>query len=136
MNPFSLSLPKDTLFNISSGQGVSDDVADFLLNIESNGENLYKDLVDVSSTDDGNFNNYHFKKKPFLNFASAVKPIKRKIAGKVKEVQLQKDLFGRILAISLDPKIQVDMEKVTTIKNSYYYLYLKSVKLNIIAFRL
>lgn len=37
MNPFSLELPKDQLFNIASGKAATSNVEEFLLNVEKIG---------------------------------------------------------------------------------------------------
>ncbi|GFV96407.1 uncharacterized protein TNCV_2869841 [Trichonephila clavipes] len=42
INPFDESLDKDSLYNIATAKPVSENVANFLLNIEKNGEDLRK----------------------------------------------------------------------------------------------
>lgn len=41
-NPFDLDLNNDNLYNIATGKAVSEDIVDFLLNIEENGDELGK----------------------------------------------------------------------------------------------
>lgn len=50
------------------------------------------------------------KETKFYNFGSCIQQKKIEIGGKPQEVKLQRDLFGRLLGISLDAK--VDMAKI------------------------
>lgn len=96
MNPFSSDIPKDMLINISTGEAASEQMTDFLLNIEKIGEEKKKDLIDSCSQDSTNFEKYKIKNTKIVNFASQVKKITKRIAGKVQEVKLQSDVFGRL----------------------------------------
>ncbi|GBP86801.1 hypothetical protein EVAR_99881_1 [Eumeta japonica] len=50
-NPFDPDLNKDDLYNIATGKSVSEDIADFLLNIEENGDELRKLFITECSED-------------------------------------------------------------------------------------
>lgn len=47
MNPFSLHLQKDRLYNICSDQSVSNDIAEYLINIEETGDKMRKEFIEV-----------------------------------------------------------------------------------------
>lgn len=44
INPFSSTLDKQNLYNISSGQAAAENVAEYLLNVKENGKNNEKYL--------------------------------------------------------------------------------------------
>ena len=105
INPFSLDVPTDKLLNISSGKSASPPVEEFLLNIEANGDNLRKTFISECHADIGRFEK-PIQKISIDNFSKDYEKKKKiKIGGKIQEVKIQKDLFGRMLGISLDYKI-------------------------------
>lgn len=110
MNPFLPDIQSDLLFNISTGKAAPEEVSHFLLNVENAGEHQRKSFIDHCSTDENNFDKYKFKKNKILNFSSCTQRKRSKVSDKVKEVTIQRDLFGRLLGISVDEKI--DIEKV------------------------
>ncbi|CAG9812927.1 unnamed protein product [Phaedon cochleariae] len=112
MNPFDESLKEELLYNISTGEAAPKDVALFLTSIESTGNEMRTSMINACIEDEDAFHNYTIKRVKINNFASVVKKRKIRIGGKVTEVKFQKDLFGRLLAISLKKKI--DLTKVLT----------------------
>ncbi|CAH1154920.1 unnamed protein product [Phaedon cochleariae] len=112
MNPFDESLKEELLYNISTGEAAPKDVALFLTSIESIGNEMRTSMINACIEDEDAFHNYTIKRVKINNFASVVKKRKIGIGGKVTEVKFQKDLFGRLLAISLEKKI--DLTKVLT----------------------
>ena len=108
MNPFSSEVPKDLLLNISTGEAAPTEVTDFLQNIEKIGEGKRKDFIDICSKDENNFSTYKIKNTKIINFQSIIKKKKINVAGKIQEVKLQRDLFGRLLAILLEEDIDLD----------------------------
>lgn len=112
LNPFSSQLRPDALLNIATGQAAPDEVAEFLLNAESIGEDMRKNFIQHCSEDKENFQKFVVKRNKILNFASSTKKKKIRIAGKVQEVKLQRDLFGRLLGISLSSQETIDLDKV------------------------
>lgn len=46
MNPFSVDVPRDSLFQIATGESAPKQVEQFSLNIEANGEALRKKMID------------------------------------------------------------------------------------------
>jgi len=108
-NPFDQDLDKDNLFNIATTKPVPENVTDFLLNIEKNGDNLRKQFINECAADQNRFDK-PIKKNQVLNFADAPKKKKLALGNKVVQLRIQRDLFGRLLGISITNK--VDIEKV------------------------
>lgn len=110
INPFSTQIRKDLLINISTGQAATPQVENFLLNVEKTGEEQKNNLIRLCSENEMNFDKYKFKRNKILNFFNSTKPVKVRSAGKVQEMKLQRDLFGRLLGIAIKQKI--DLAKV------------------------
>ncbi|GFU25149.1 uncharacterized protein TNCV_3360601 [Trichonephila clavipes] len=55
INPFDESLDKDSLYNIATAKPVSENVTNFLLNIEKNGEDLRKQFITECADDQNKF---------------------------------------------------------------------------------
>ncbi|GFX01880.1 uncharacterized protein TNCV_370691 [Trichonephila clavipes] len=55
INPFDESLDKDSLYNIATAKSVPKNVANFLLNIEKNGEDLRKQFITECAEDQNRF---------------------------------------------------------------------------------
>lgn len=106
-NPFSHSFDKGQLYNISTGQTTTPEIATSLLNAMSSGEFLRDQFITECNMD---FSRFHksVKKNPVLTFASSKKKKTIKIGQKIHEVKLQRDLFGRLLALSLDTNLDLD----------------------------
>ncbi|GFY58280.1 uncharacterized protein TNIN_444071 [Trichonephila inaurata madagascariensis] len=109
INPFDENLDKDSLYNIATAKPVLENVANFLLNIEKNGEDLRKHFITECTEDQDRFDK-PTKKNQVLNFAGAPKKKKLTLGNKVIELRMQRDLFSRLLGISMTNK--VDIEKV------------------------
>lgn len=110
MNPFGERLKEELLYNISTGEAAPQDVALFLTSIESTGNEMRTSMINACIENEDAFQNYTIKRVKIKNFASIIKKRKIGIGGILAEVKLQKDLFGRLLAISLEKKI--DLAKV------------------------
>lgn len=107
VNPFSLDLAPDQLFNIGSGKAASSEVEEFLLNIQKTGEELRTTFISECASDPKRFEKA-IKKTSIHNFSSLLLKKKSvKIGGKQQEIKLQRDLFGRLLGISMDHQIDV-----------------------------
>ncbi|GFU47188.1 hypothetical protein TNCV_4654401 [Trichonephila clavipes] len=107
-----LKLPKDLLINISSGKAASKTVEKFLLNIEEHGEIKRKTFIAECEQDDSRFEKSIKKNTDRQLFHRLCKKKNNNNWWKTVEVRVQKDLFGRILGISIDHK--VDMAKIFT----------------------
>ncbi|XP_057662724.1 uncharacterized protein LOC130897822 isoform X2 [Diorhabda carinulata] len=99
-NPFTSSIDKDNLYNISTGQATSQEVANCLLSTVSSGMSLRDQFITECNMNPDRFHK-SLKKNPILTFASVKKKKVMKIGEKVHEVTLQRDLFGRLLGLSL-----------------------------------
>lgn len=96
INPFSFSIDADKLFNISSRQAATPEVANSLLNAVSKGTEL-RDKFIAECNDNSERFHARIPKNAVLTFAS-MKKKKIQIGQKVLEVRLQRDLFGRLLS--------------------------------------
>lgn len=106
-NPFGLELSEDHLYNISKGQSVNDEVYNFLSSVEIEGEKQNKNFIAESRVTPDRFDKAITRNK-IINFEHK-NTQKVKINGKVKEVQMQRDVFGRLLYVSL--KSRIDLKK-------------------------
>lgn len=108
INPFSPEVPQDLLLNISSGKAASEVVEKFLLNVEKNGDIRRQTFIAECKNDEYRFEK-SIKKVPLENFSLdyAKKTTTTKVGGKVLEVRTQRDLFGRMLGISIDHKVDI-----------------------------
>ncbi|GFW52623.1 uncharacterized protein TNCV_2392031 [Trichonephila clavipes] len=75
-------LDKDSLYNIATAKPVPENVANFLLNIEKNGEDLRKQFITECAEDQDRFDK-SIKKNQVLNFADAPKKKKITLGSKV-----------------------------------------------------
>ena len=62
MNPFSVNVRKDALFQIATGQSSPQEVEDFLLNIENIGKKMREQMIQNCSENEKNFEKYVIKK--------------------------------------------------------------------------
>lgn len=99
MDPFSSTLDRNYLFNISSGKAAKEDVAEFLLNVEKIGSEQREKFITECAEDGKRFESA-IKRNKVYSFTES-KKTKINISGKVVEVRMQRDLFGKLLAISL-----------------------------------
>lgn len=107
INPFSDEVPKNQLINISTGKSASPSVEEFLLNIEKKGDFLRKTFISECQLDISRFEKA-IKKTPIDNFSKDYMKKKNvRVGGKIQEVKIQRDLFGRMLGISMDYKIDI-----------------------------
>lgn len=68
INPFDVNVPKNLLINISSGKAASEEVEEFLLNIEKNGDTLRKTFIAECEVDISRFEK-SIKRSPLKNFS-------------------------------------------------------------------
>lgn len=109
LNPFDENVEKESLFNISNGQAAKEDIEKFLLSIEKCGELQRESFVKECEEDPYRFEK-PIKRNKMLTFTEALKKKKVVVNGKIQELRMQRDLFGRLLAVSLEQHI--DLEKV------------------------
>lgn len=110
VNPFdSIEMSNDLLYNIKTGRCAPEAVADFLLNVEKTGQELRDKFLSECAQDDRRFKTV-IKQNKIMNFTTCNKKQKITINHKVQEVRMQRDLFGRLLGISMEGA--TDIEKM------------------------
>lgn len=111
MNPFDETFDKNYLYNISTGKSAPTGVADYLLSIKKVGEESRKKFVEKCSIDAEAFSKTTINKVKILNFTATVKKAKVKLNNKLKEVNIQRDIFGTLLRCCMENP-GIDIEKV------------------------
>ena len=109
MNPFDENLDKNILFNMSTGKAASSNVTDFLLNIKSLGHEQKLRFFSKDFEDPTRFVK-PIKRNNIYNFASdcVKKTIKSKTRGNQALIKMERDIFGRLLAIAIDKKVDIE----------------------------
>lgn len=105
INPFDSNLDTGVLYNIATGRAAPDETAAFLLNIEETGTQLREIFISECAESNDRFEK-PIKRNPILNFSVSSKKLV-KIGSKVQEVRMQRDLFGRMLGVSMEQNIDV-----------------------------
>lgn len=106
INPFNSEIDKDNLFNISTGKSATEKVKHYLLNIGSIGDDRRNNFIQECSLDSQRFE-ATIKRQEIFTFASENKAKLKKENGKVIEVRFERNLVSRILALSLQNKIDL-----------------------------
>lgn len=109
MNPFDSSLDKNLLHNISNGKSASENVEKFLIGMESVGNDLREKFVIECSESADRFEK-PIQRVKILNFTAEASKKKIISGNTVQEIRVQRDLFGRMLGISMD--YSIDFEKI------------------------
>ncbi|XP_049318490.1 uncharacterized protein LOC125780337 isoform X2 [Bactrocera dorsalis] len=109
MNPFDETIDKNNLFNISTGKAASEDVGDFLLNVKATGEQQKLNFITECSTIPGRFDKA-IKRNKILNFTSECtsRVVMNKDQNKRVLLKMERDIFGRLLAISVNKRINLE----------------------------
>lgn len=109
LNPFDPTIDKSLLYNISTGKPASTEIANFLLSVNTFGNQLKSDFIKECSESPDRFEK-SIKLNKIMNFVSGNKKQIVKVNNKEKAIKMQRDLFGRILIISL--KHETDISKI------------------------
>ena len=109
MNPFDSDLDKEVLYNIATGVAAPQDISDFLLTAEEVGSHQRERFIAECVDDESRFEKA-IRRNNILNFGANSSKKMVTVANKVQEVRMERDLFGRMLALSL--KENVDITKV------------------------
>ena len=106
LNPFDENVDKEKLYNLGTEKAVSSNTEEFMLSIKTNRENLRRNFIKECVEDPPRFDR-PIKKHKMYTFAT--EPGKKKVLknGKVVSACLIRDLFGSILNISLEKKIDM-----------------------------
>ena len=106
MNPFETSLNSQRLFNISNRKAASDEAEIFLLIIENNGNTLREKFISECAESRERFEK-PINRIKILNFSSEAVKKSIKSGDKFKEIRMQRDLFGRMLGLSMDHNVAI-----------------------------
>lgn len=109
MDPFDDTIDGKVLFNISTGKAASDEVADFLLNVKAAGSHQKLNFISDCSSTPERFEKPIVRNK-IMNFASQCtgKLLMTKDRNKKVLLKMERDIFGRLLAISIKKKINLE----------------------------
>ena len=103
MNPFSLDLNKDTLFNIGSSKAATKEATSFHFMSLTLEVELVKNLLNNIKEPNNVWKNVKKQKKQI--FAKEGANFKLTKKNKIMEVKMKRDLFGTILFLALQRKI-------------------------------
>ena len=95
------------LYNISTGEAALQEVEQFLTSIESTGNEMRLNMINECSSEEDQLQAFVIKKTKIQNFTSIAKKARIKVGAKETEIRIQKDLFGQLLAISIENKIDI-----------------------------
>lgn len=109
MNPFDSNIDKNILFNISTGKAASSDVTEFLINVKKNGNDQKSNFITECSSNSERFES-PIKRNVILNFASECTTKEQVSKDRSQKVllKMERDIFGRLLAISLEKKVNIE----------------------------
>ena len=107
LNPFSKETPKDQLYNIGSGKAASTDTSKFLLNVNRIGSESREAFISECIADSTRFERRLQKRKIFTFATEGQKYKLRDNNDKIVEVRMERDLFGCILFLALQQKIDM-----------------------------
>ena len=107
MNPFSDKVSLDALYNIGSGKAASKETSDFLLNIKVIGSNAQEKFIQECIEDPIRFDHKCIKRQNVRTFAMEGEKYLMPGKEKLVEVKMERDLFGSILFIALQRKIDM-----------------------------
>lgn len=108
MNPFNTTIDQQKLFNISTGKAASNTVYECLINIEDIGAKLHDKFISECNASAGRFAKSISKVK-IMNFSADIDKRTVKSGYRVQEIKIQRDLFDRMLSLSMD--YTIDLEK-------------------------
>ena len=112
INPFEESLNRNHLFNIATGKAASEETANFLLAVEEIGNKSKHLLIEECLEDSARFEKSIKRQKVQMFETENGKRRPKSTAGKLMAACMVRDLFGSILCLSLEKK--VDMAEVLT----------------------
>jgi len=107
INPFEIADNKNMLINIGSGKAASPNVTNFFTNVESIGRKAKDKFIEECNINPKRFEET-IKKRKLFTFASEGKTYRMKgTSEKVEAVRIERDLFGSILYLALENKIDI-----------------------------
>ena len=113
VNPFSDLPNKQNLYNIASECLLSEEAIERLLSLEKQGQGLFSDFskrLHLSEEQTSAFFD-PITRVPWKGFSSAEKKAKITAKGKTKDVAVQRDILGLLMAVSSKEGAVVDLDK-------------------------
>ena len=104
MSPFSPEQDQECLFNFGSGKAASNKTKEFLLNVASIGKEIQDQFIKECSENSYRFEDKAIRRTKMDTFATEGAKRIIKSNGKLKEVKMERDLFGKILCLTLQQK--------------------------------
>ena len=105
INPFETDTAD--LVNISTARKASEETSHFLLNWMSIGEKMRDHFIENCSNDPESFDKPIPRQKLHTFASQGVRVQKKRADGKLKELRMERDLFGRILVIALEKTVDI-----------------------------
>jgi len=107
-NPFTCEkAPSDTLFNISTGKGTSDEVRDCLLKIPATGKKRHKEFVEACVNDPNRFEQ-RITKVALKTFADSCGRNRRTTDKRIAALKCTRDLMGRLVILATKRKLNLE----------------------------
>jgi hypothetical protein len=103
-NPFTAE--SNSLNNLSTGKAAASATQHFLTNVFDIGGKAMVEFIKNCVADPTTFEK-PIKKQKIASFAEEGVSIKRKVNGKLQDIKMQRDMFGRLLMLSLNRKIDM-----------------------------
>ena len=107
MNPFSENIPKEQLYNISSDKAVSQKTTNFLFTCKQIVWNAREKFIEECITDKKRFEKKLSKQKVSPSANESIKFVARSGKGNLVKVRMETDLFGSIMYLAVQRKIDV-----------------------------
>lgn len=105
-NPFSNDVNPSKLFNLASGAAATPEVADFLLNVESNGSKQMETFLCECRGDELRFER-PIKRNVIKNFASESIRSKNTSRKHADEAKIERNILGKLVCVALDNEIDL-----------------------------
>lgn len=105
-NPFSDDINPSKLFNLASGQAATPEVAEFLINVDTNGFDQMKKFIKECREDGTRFENA-IRRNVIKNFASESIKIKKSTRKHIEEAKIERNILGKVLCLALDNEINL-----------------------------
>ena len=113
INPFSDDIEKDKLYNLASGCPISDDAAECMLSYEKRGKGMMEEFrTRINGSHETNKKLFDpIKKSKWIGFSTNSIKSTVKINGKIRDVIVQRDILGTLVACSHEGNSPVDLNK-------------------------
>jgi hypothetical protein len=113
IDPFSGDLDHDKLYNLASGNSVTDDVAESLLTVQERGTLLRNDFFERLNSECSVKDNFFspIKRVQWKSFTDASKKQKVSAKGKSREITVQRDILGLLAAKSQQQNAPINIDK-------------------------